>query len=248
MATVAAHRCAAPCEASTRDARDPVSRHRPERRQVRAPEARRDGRGDRVQRRPGRAGAHVRGRRASTTCTSSISTARSPASRSTATRSMRSWRPSPSRRSSAAASATWRPSRPGSTRASRRVILGTVAVRDPELVRRACSEFPGRIAVGIDAKGGKVAVEGWAETSELTAERAGQALRGRGRRGHHLHRHRARRRAEGPQPAKRRPRSRARPRSRSSPRAALPRIDDVKALLQARVCYARRRHHRPRAL
>ena len=51
----------------------------------------------------------------------------------------------------------------------RRVILGTVAVRDPALVRAACKAFPGRIAVGIDAKGGKVAVEGWAETSELTA-------------------------------------------------------------------------------
>ena len=51
-----------------------------------------------------------------------------------------------------------------------RVILGTVAVRDPDLVRRACVEYPGRIAVGIDARGGKVAVEGWAETSELTAE------------------------------------------------------------------------------
>ena len=51
----------------------------------------------------------------------------------------------------------------------RRVILGTVAVRDPALVREACRRFPGRIAVGIDAKGGKVAVEGWAETSELTA-------------------------------------------------------------------------------
>ena len=50
-----------------------------------------------------------------------------------------------------------------------RVILGTVAVRDPELVLRACVEYPGRIAVGIDAKGGKVAVEGWAETSELTS-------------------------------------------------------------------------------
>ena len=50
-----------------------------------------------------------------------------------------------------------------------RVILGTVAVRDPDLVRTACRIFPGRIAVGIDAKGGKVAVEGWAETSELTA-------------------------------------------------------------------------------
>ncbi|GGB40464.1 1-(5-phosphoribosyl)-5-[(5-phosphoribosylamino) methylideneamino] imidazole-4-carboxamide isomerase [Roseibium aquae] len=50
-----------------------------------------------------------------------------------------------------------------------RVILGTVAVRDPELVKQACKAFPGKIAVGIDAKGGKVAVEGWAETSELTA-------------------------------------------------------------------------------
>lgn len=51
----------------------------------------------------------------------------------------------------------------------RRVILGTVAVRDPALVKEACRLFPGRIAVGIDAKGGKVAVEGWAETSELSA-------------------------------------------------------------------------------
>ena len=51
----------------------------------------------------------------------------------------------------------------------RRVILGTIAVRDPVLVRAACKRFPGRVAVGIDAKGGRVAVEGWAETSELTA-------------------------------------------------------------------------------
>jgi phosphoribosylformimino-5-aminoimidazole carboxamide ribotide isomerase len=51
----------------------------------------------------------------------------------------------------------------------RRVILGTAAVRDPALVREACRKFPGRIAVGIDAKGGKVAVAGWAETSELSA-------------------------------------------------------------------------------
>ncbi|MEL6202973.1 MAG: 1-(5-phosphoribosyl)-5-[(5-phosphoribosylamino)methylideneamino]imidazole-4-carboxamide isomerase [Pseudomonadota bacterium] len=48
-----------------------------------------------------------------------------------------------------------------------RVILGTVAVRDPDLVKQACKLFPGRVAVGIDAKGGKVAVEGWAEASEL---------------------------------------------------------------------------------
>ncbi len=51
----------------------------------------------------------------------------------------------------------------------RRVILGTIAVRDPGLVREACARFPGHVAVGIDARGGKVAVEGWAETSELTA-------------------------------------------------------------------------------
>jgi phosphoribosylformimino-5-aminoimidazole carboxamide ribotide isomerase len=54
-------------------------------------------------------------------------------------------------------------------RGVRRVILGTIALRDPDLVKEACRRFPGRIAVGIDAKGGKVAVEGWAETSELAA-------------------------------------------------------------------------------
>jgi len=54
-------------------------------------------------------------------------------------------------------------------RGVRRVILGTAAVRDPDFVRAACKKFPGQIAVGIDAKGGKVAVEGWAETSVLTA-------------------------------------------------------------------------------
>jgi phosphoribosylformimino-5-aminoimidazole carboxamide ribotide isomerase len=51
----------------------------------------------------------------------------------------------------------------------RRVIIGTAAVRNPALVREACGFFPGRIAVAIDAKGGRVAVEGWAETTELSA-------------------------------------------------------------------------------
>jgi len=51
----------------------------------------------------------------------------------------------------------------------RRVILGTVAVRDPELVKAACRRFPGRVALGIDAKDGRVAVEGWGEVSEMTA-------------------------------------------------------------------------------
>ncbi len=48
-----------------------------------------------------------------------------------------------------------------------RVILGTAAVKDPELVRAAAREFPGRIALGIDVRGGRVAVEGWAEVSEI---------------------------------------------------------------------------------
>ena len=51
----------------------------------------------------------------------------------------------------------------------RRVILGTVALRDPALVKQACRDWPGRIVVGIDARDGKVAVEGWAETSNVTA-------------------------------------------------------------------------------
>ncbi|MBT5074837.1 MAG: 1-(5-phosphoribosyl)-5-[(5-phosphoribosylamino)methylideneamino]imidazole-4-carboxamide isomerase [Kordiimonadaceae bacterium] len=50
-----------------------------------------------------------------------------------------------------------------------RVILGTVALRDPELVITAAKKFPGKIAVGIDARNGMVAVEGWAETSDMSA-------------------------------------------------------------------------------
>jgi phosphoribosylformimino-5-aminoimidazole carboxamide ribotide isomerase len=50
-----------------------------------------------------------------------------------------------------------------------RVIIGTAAVRDPELVKSAAKKYPGRVAVGLDARDGKVAVEGWAETSQVTA-------------------------------------------------------------------------------
>ena len=50
-----------------------------------------------------------------------------------------------------------------------RVIIGTAAVRDPELVKSAAKKFPDRVAVGLDARDGKVAVEGWAATSEVTA-------------------------------------------------------------------------------
>jgi len=50
-----------------------------------------------------------------------------------------------------------------------RVILGTAAVNNPDLVRAAAARFPGRVAVGIDARGGKVAVRGWAEATEIDA-------------------------------------------------------------------------------
>lgn len=61
-----------------------------------------------------------------------------------------------------------------------RVILGTIAVRDPDLVKTACKNFPGQVAVGIDARGGKVAVEGWAETSELSAIELAKQFEGAG--------------------------------------------------------------------
>jgi phosphoribosylformimino-5-aminoimidazole carboxamide ribotide isomerase len=50
-----------------------------------------------------------------------------------------------------------------------RVILGTTAIKNPDLVRAACDKYPGRIVVGIDARGGRVAVEGWAEISDTRA-------------------------------------------------------------------------------
>ncbi|MEM8552348.1 MAG: 1-(5-phosphoribosyl)-5-[(5-phosphoribosylamino)methylideneamino]imidazole-4-carboxamide isomerase [Pseudomonadota bacterium] len=51
----------------------------------------------------------------------------------------------------------------------RRVILGTAAAKDPDLVKEACREFPGRIVVGIDAREGNVAVAGWADATSLSA-------------------------------------------------------------------------------
>src|SRR4051794_11708599 len=61
-----------------------------------------------------------------------------------------------------------------------RVILGTIAGRDPALVKQACRLFPGKIAVGIDARGGKVAVEGWAEASTLGAVELARNFEGAG--------------------------------------------------------------------
>jgi phosphoribosylformimino-5-aminoimidazole carboxamide ribotide isomerase len=61
-----------------------------------------------------------------------------------------------------------------------RVILGTVAVRDPGLVKEAARRWPGQVAVGIDARAGMVAVEGWAETSELSVIELAQRFEGAG--------------------------------------------------------------------
>ncbi len=56
------------------------------------------------------------------------------------------------------------------------VILGTIAVKQPELVGQLCGEFPGQIFVGIDARNGKVATDGWLETSEVVATTLGQTM------------------------------------------------------------------------
>lgn len=61
-----------------------------------------------------------------------------------------------------------------------RVVLGTLAVKQPELVREACARWPDRIALGIDARGGKVAVEGWAQTGELPVEELARRFEGAG--------------------------------------------------------------------
>lgn len=60
------------------------------------------------------------------------------------------------------------------TKGIARVILGTVALRNPEIVREAAKEFAGHVAVGIDARDGMVAVEGWAETSDMSAIELGR--------------------------------------------------------------------------
>lgn len=61
-----------------------------------------------------------------------------------------------------------------------RVIFGTAAVEEPEVIAAACRRFPGRVAVGIDARGGRVAIKGWVETSELLAADLAQRLAGMG--------------------------------------------------------------------
>ena len=87
-------------------------------------------------------------------------------------------------------------SRPGWKRAWRASFSAPLPCAIRIWSRTPANAFPGRIAVGIDASGGKVAVEGWAETSELTAIELASTFRRRRRCGDHLHRYRPRRRAD----------------------------------------------------
>ncbi len=128
-----------------------------------------------------------------------------------------------------------------------RVIIGTAAVRDPPFVKQAARDFPGRVAVGLDARDGKVAVEGWAETSELSAleiakrfEDAGVAAI--------VYTDIAR---DGMLQGLNLDATIALAEAISIPVIAsggLASIDDIKALLKPRAKQARRRHRRPRAL
>jgi phosphoribosylformimino-5-aminoimidazole carboxamide ribotide isomerase len=59
-----------------------------------------------------------------------------------------------------------------------RVVIGTSALRDPSWLRRMCNDFPGRVALGIDARGGRVATDGWLETSETSAVELASAFAG----------------------------------------------------------------------
>ena len=130
---------------------------------MRAPSTRAHGQGHGLQPEPGRSGARIRTRKASIPSMSWTLTARSKAARLTRRRFRPFLPPCKFPFSSAAASAPSISISLWIKRGVARVILGTAAVRDPALVRQACARFPGKIAVGIDAKDGKVAVQGWAE-------------------------------------------------------------------------------------
>ena len=147
-----------------------------------------------------------------------------------ARRSRRSSRPFRCRSSSAAASATGRRSRPGSSRGVARVVLGTAAVRDPELVRDAARAHPGRVAVGIDARDGRVAVEGWAEATDIDAVDLARRFEDAGVAALDLHRHRPRRRAWPARTSPRPPRSPGRWRIPVIASGGIASLDDLRAL------------------
>jgi phosphoribosylformimino-5-aminoimidazole carboxamide ribotide isomerase len=86
-----------------------------------------------------------------------------------------------------------------------RVILGTLAARSRKRPCEAAKAHPGQVVIGIDARGGKVAVEGWTETSAAGLPGAGPGISTRPGGGHRVHRHRPRRHADRTQPGVHRP-------------------------------------------
>ena len=86
-----------------------------------------------------------------------------------------------------------------------RVVVGTQALRDPDWFGRMAEAYPGRLLLGLDARDGRVATQGWLEVSSVAALTLAQAVRRAADRRHHLHRHRARRDARGPEPRARSP-------------------------------------------
>ena len=142
---------------------------RPEGRRLRPAAPRRDGPGHGLRRRPGRAGAGLAGRRLRLAARGRPQRRlrRPPGQRRAVARHPR--RASACRCSSAAASATWPASSAGSRPACAGSSWAAPRPRTPRWCCEACQAFPGRIAVGIDARDGFVATEGWAETSTMRA-------------------------------------------------------------------------------
>jgi phosphoribosylformimino-5-aminoimidazole carboxamide ribonucleotide (ProFAR) isomerase len=73
------------------------------------------------------------------------------------------------------------------------VVIGTAAVKNPGFLHDACSAFAGHVIVALDARGGKVATDGWSKLTGHDVNRPGQEVRGLRGRGHPVHRHRPRR-------------------------------------------------------
>ena len=213
---------------------DPLPRHRPEGRKVRAPRQRRDGAGDRLQRESRRAGARLHGDRLSVAARRRSRRRRRREDARTRRRS------TPSSGGSAngmkvqlgggirdrAAIDNWL------EKGVARVILGTAALRDPDLVRDAARENPKQDRRRHRRARRQGRGRGLDGDLRHRGARAREALRGRRRCGDHLHRHRPRRRADRRSTGRRRSRSPTRSRSRSSPRAALPRWPTSSACLQ----------------
>ena len=115
-----------------------------------------------------------------------VNLAERPGDRRGGRRALRTGRRHPQRGRRSANCSTW-----GLTR----LVIGTLAMREPDWFRRMCRKFPGRLVLGIDARDGRVATDGWLETSDVAADRVGPAVRRRAAGGDDLYRHRHRRHA-----------------------------------------------------